>query len=50
MQVGLSVPREIEVDHDINRKDVDTTGEDVGTNQASRLSIFEVMVDSKQKE
>ena len=47
MQVSLSVPREVEVDDHVDWKNIDTTSKDVSTNQASGLSIFEVMVNSK---
>ena len=47
MQVSLSVPREIEVDDHIHRKNIDTTSKNICANQASGLSIFEVMVNSK---
>ena len=46
MQVGLCVPWEVKVDDDIDRKNIDTTSEDIGTNQAPCLTIFEIMVDS----
>ena len=49
MQVGLSVPGEVEVDDHIHRQDVDTTSEDICANQAPGLSVFEVMVNSKAK-
>tara|TARA_B110001450_G_C17634031_1_gene486425 strand:+ start:181 stop:465 length:285 start_codon:yes stop_codon:yes gene_type:complete len=47
MQVSLSVPREIEVDDHIHRKNIDTTSKNICANQASGLSILEVMINSK---
>jgi len=43
VEVGLSVLREIEVDHDVDRDDVDSAREQVSADEASSLSILEVM-------
>lgn len=45
MQVGLSVVREVEVYHNVNGNDIDTSREDVGAYETTCLSILEVMVD-----
>ena len=49
MQVSLSIPWEIEVYHDIDREDIDTSGEDVRADQATRFSIFEVVINPELK-
>ena len=49
VEVGLSVPWEVEVDDDIDRKDVDSTGEDVCADEASCFSVLEVVVDPVRK-
>ena len=49
VEVGLGVPWEVKVDDDIDRKDVDTTGEDVCADEASCFTIFEVVVDPERK-
>ena len=46
MQVGLREAREVKVDDDVDRQDVDTTSEDVCANKASRLTSLEVVIDS----
>ena len=46
VEIGLRVPREIEVDNDIHRHDIDTTSEEVGTHQAAGVSILEIVIDA----
>lgn len=40
--------REVEVDNNVHSLDVDTSGEQVSADKASGLSVFEVVVNSKQ--
>lgn len=44
MQVGLSKAGVIEVDHDINAHDINTTSEQVSTNETAGISILKVVV------
>jgi hypothetical protein len=46
MQIGLRVLREVEVDHDVHRLNIDTTGEQVSANEATGLTILEVVIDA----
>ena len=46
VKIGLRVPREVEVDDHVHRHDINTTGEKVGANQATRLSVLEVVIDA----
>ena len=46
MQIGLRILGEVEVNHDIHRLDVDTTGEQVSANEATGLTILEVVIDA----
>jgi hypothetical protein len=49
MQVSFCVPWEVKVDNHIYGQNIDTTGENVCANQASCLSIFEVVIDPKNQ-
>jgi len=46
VEMGLCILREIEVDDNIHTLDVDTSCEKISANQASSLSILEVMIDT----
>ncbi len=46
MQIGLRVLGEVEVNHDVHRLDVDTTGEQVSANEATGFTILEVVIDA----
>jgi hypothetical protein len=46
MQVGLSILREVEVDNDINRNDIDTTCEQVRAHKTASFSVLEVVENS----
>lgn len=46
VQVGLSILGEIEVDHNVNRNDIDTTCEQVSTDETTSFSILEIMENS----
>ena len=48
MQVGVRLPWEVKVDHDVNRDDVNTSGKDIRADQAPSLSTLEVMEDSER--
>jgi hypothetical protein len=50
MEICLRVLGHIEVDHNVDGKDVDSSGENVCADEASGFSIFEVVVDPKKKE
>ena len=49
MQVGLSILRVVKVDNNVDRQDVNTAREQICANETSRLTILEIVVDSKQK-
>lgn len=46
MQIRLSVLGEVEVDDDIDRLDIDTTGQQVGANEVSADTVAEVVEDA----
>ena len=45
MQIRLGITWEVEIDDDVHRQDVDTSGEDVRANEAACLTSLEVVVD-----
>lgn len=44
VKVGLSITRKIKVYNDVDGLDIDTSGEDVRADQASSLTILEIMI------
>lgn len=48
MQVGLCSDGVIKINDNVDRQDVNTSGEDVRAHQTSGLSIFEVVEDPTQ--
>ena len=46
VQVGLCIPREVKVDDDVDRENIDSTSKNVSADEASGLTILIVMVDS----
>ena len=46
VQVSLSILGEIEVDHNVNRNDIDTTCEQVSTDETASFSVLEIMENS----
>ena len=46
VQIRLRCLREIKVDHDVNRLNIDTTCEQVSGHEAARLTVLTVMVDT----
>jgi len=44
VQVGLRVPRVVKVDDNVHRHYVDTSCEEVGAYQASRVTVFKIVV------
>ena len=46
MEVCLRVLREIEVNDDVHRLDIDTTGEEVGTDKVAADTLAEVVEDA----
>ena len=46
VKISLRVLGEIKVDHDVNRLNIDTTGEQVSAHKAASLTVLEVMVDT----
>ena len=49
MEVCVGRAREIEVDDDVHRDDIDTTREEISTHEASGFSIAEIVVDSRKR-
>lgn len=49
MQVGFGVLREVEVDYNIDWNDINTSGKQICANQTPCITIFEVMVNSKNQ-
>ena len=43
MEIGLSVLREVEVDHNVHSLDIDTSGEDVSTDKDSGVTVLEIV-------
>jgi len=50
VQIRVRLPREIEVDHDIHRHDIDTTREHVRRDEAASFSSLEIMENPKHNE
>ena len=46
VQVCLSIPREVEVDHNVHWEDIDTSCKDVSADEAPGLTVLEIMIDS----
>jgi len=46
VEVGLGELREVEVDDNVNGDNVDTAGKQIGADETSGLSVFEVVEDS----
>ena len=49
MEVSLCKTWEVEINDNVNGKDIDTSGEDIGTYQTSGLTILEIVVNSINK-
>jgi len=49
VKIGLCISWEVKIDDDVNGEDINTSGKNVRTNQAPCLTIFVVVVDSKQR-
>lgn len=45
MKIGLSITRKIKVYDDVDGEDIDTSCEDVRADEATRLTILEIMID-----
>ena len=46
MKIGLRVLREIEINDDVYRLDIDTAGEEVGAHKVTANALAEVVEDS----
>ena len=46
MQVGFSISWEIKVDNDIDSLNINTSSEDIGTNEESVSTVLEIMENS----
>ena len=49
VEVGVRGAREIEIDDDVHRDDIDTTREEICAHETSGFSIAEVVVDSRNR-
>ena len=48
VEIGVRAAWEVKVDNHVHRHDIDTTREQIGTHQASGLTVTEVMVNSSK--
>ena len=49
VKIGLCIFREVEINDHVYREDINTSSKNVSAYQASCLSIFEVVINSKTK-